>query len=477
MKYLILFVALILTVQTFAQNTRPPRSPLDPTNWGVVYDVPETKGVTVKNGVTYFKDASSDLQIDIYSPPKSKTSDKLPAVIFLNAIGDQPDNKVKSWGIYSSWPRLVAAHGMVGISMDADNTRIQDSLKALFSFLERDGAKYGIDPTRLGVYAASANVTQSTIYLMSEGAAKGIQAAALYYGSSPSAETRIRKDLPVLFILAEGDMGGFGQQSVTLWQRVTEARAPWTLLFASNMIHAFDAFQDDDDSRRIVMQTLAFWKTHLEPVRQPSWERSPAREIVAATYGNDSQKTADLLTAYIAKNPNDAQAHVSLARALSNLGKVDEAAVSFERALQIAPTDLAAMSGLGQTRFRQRRYADAETLLKKAIEGGFVNSLIYGQLAFSQLSSNKNEEAIRSYESAFRVGIPPGANTRGVAYYNMACAYVRLKNYDKAFEMLGKAIDEGYTARASFETDTDLSAIRSDARFATLLERLPKTQN
>ena len=56
----------------------------------------------------------------------------------------------------------------------------------------------------------------------------------------------------------------------------------------------------------------------------------------------------------------------------------------------------------------------------------------------------------------------------------MACAYSRLKNNDKAFEMLGKAIDEGYTVRNSFETDTDLDALRTDNRFKTLLERLPK---
>jgi pentatricopeptide repeat protein len=56
----------------------------------------------------------------------------------------------------------------------------------------------------------------------------------------------------------------------------------------------------------------------------------------------------------------------------------------------------------------------------------------------------------------------------------MACAYVRLKNHDKAFELLGKAIDEGYVNRRSFETDNDLDPLRSDARFQTLLGRLPK---
>ena len=449
------------------------KSQLDPTYWGVVYDVPETKRVNVKSGVTYFKDASADLQIDIYSPAGAKTTDKLPAVIFLNAIGDNPTNKVKSWAIYSSWPRLIAAHGMVGISMDADGTRIQDSLKALFRFLESDGAKYGIDSTRLGVYAASANVTQSSIYLMGHDAAKGIRAAALFYGGAP--QGALRKDLPVLFILAEGDMaGGLGQQAVPLWQRVTESRAPWTLVFASRQPHAFDAFEDTDESRRVVKQAIDFWKTHLNPTPKPSWEPSDARAVVSAIYMNNPARSAELLKDYTAKNPNDAQAFVHYARMLSQQQKFAEAYSAFETALKLEPKRADAKAGMGQIRFAEKKYTEAEPLLADALSGGFRSPMLYGQLAYSQLAANKNEEAIKSYEAAFQLGISPGPNTRGLAYYNMACAYARLKNADKAFEMLSKAIDEGYVVRNSFETDTDLAGLRTDGRFKAILDRLPK---
>jgi tetratricopeptide (TPR) repeat protein len=450
-------------------------SELNPTLWGVVLESPAMKNVRVKKDVTYLKDDRSTLGIDIYTPPGLKPGDKRPAVIFLNAIGDQPGGKVKEWGIYSSWPRLVAAHGMVGISMDADGSRIQESLRNVFAFLEREGAAHGIDASRLGVYAASANTTQSIPYLMSDGAAKGIRAAALYYGATPTAETRLRRDLPVLFILAEGDLpGGMGQASLPLWQRVAQERAPWTLMFAANLLHAFDAFQDNDESRRVVMQTLDFWRAHLGPVPQPSWQPSPAREIVAATYGSDFQKTADLLAKYIADHPNDAQAYVMRGNALKSLRKFDESAAAYETAQRLAPQHPAIPAGLGQVRFSQRRYADAIPLLSKAIDNGWRNSLVYGQLAYSQMSTGSNEEAIRTYEKAFDAGIPPGANTRGLAYYNMACAYARLKNVDKAFEMLGKAIDEGFADRTALERDDDLAALRSDARFAKLVERLPK---
>jgi pentatricopeptide repeat protein len=247
------------------------------------------------------------------------------------------------------------------------------------------------------------------------------------------------------------------------------------MVFASRMPHAFDAFEDNDESRRHIQQTLAFWKTHLEPVPQPPWTPSPARAIVAATYGTDHARTAALLEPYVAQNPNDPQGLVLLGRTQSRLGRFDEAGANLEKALKISPSNVFALSGLGQVRFGQRRYDDAAANLEKAIAGGFRNSMLYGQLAFAQLALQRNAEAIKSYESAFEMGIPLGANTRGVAYYNMACAYARLKQTDKAFEMLGKAVDEGFADRRTLETDEDLAPLRTDARFAAILARVPKT--
>lgn len=467
--FLIVISALSAAAQT--PNTAPPRSQLDPTVYGVVLDTPATKKVTVKTDITYFTSPAGAQTIDVYTPPGARAGEKLPAVIFLNAIGDRPGDKVKNWGIYSSWPRLVAAHGMVGISMDADGARIQESLRGLFDFLVRDGAKHGIDADRIGVYAASANVTQSSIYLLGENAHKGIKAAALFYGGVPDATPR--RDLPVLFIVAEGDMaGGIGRGVPPLWQKVIDARAPWTLVFASRMPHAFDAFEDNDESRRHVMQALAFWKTHLEPVPAPTWTPSAARAIVSATYGTDYQRTADLLTKYTVDNPSDAQGFILMGRTMSQLQRPDDAAAAFEKAIALAPDDPRVHAGMGQVRSGQRRYEDAARHFEKAIAGGFRSSMMYGQLAWAQLNLKQNAESIKSYENAFNAGIPPGANTRGLAYYNMACAYVRLGQADKAFEMLGKAVDEGFKTRATYEGDEDLAPLRTDPRFAELLKRL-----
>lgn len=371
----------------------------------------------------------------------------------------------------------MAAHGLVGISMEMDGARIQDCLSALFDFLEKNGAKHGIDGTRLGVYAASANVTQSTIYLMSERASKSIKAAVFFYGGAPSPETKIRKDLPVLFILAEGDLAGLGQSSANLWQRVAEARAPWTLLFAANMPHAFDGLTDNDESRRIIQQAIAFWKSNLEPVPQSAEKPSEARAVVAAMYSNNPNKAAEALAQWVSKNPKDAEAHLQYGFVLFQLRRFEEASTVYEKALELGAAGAGVYLGLGQIRLGQKKYEEAVNYLTKATEQGRQSSFVYGQLAYAQMSLNHNEDAIKTYEKAFEVGIPPGGNTRGLAYYNMACIYVRLKQNDKAFELLNKTIDEGFVDRPTFETDTDLAPIRSDSRFQQILGRLPKTTN
>lgn len=457
----------------FGQVTTPTRSALDTREYPVVYDIPATKNVRLTKDVPY----SGSLTIDIYSPPGKKPGEQLPAVIFLNAIGDAPDNRVKTWGIYSSWPRLVAAHGMVGISMDADGTRIQECLRELFAFLERDGAKHGIDSRRLGVYAASANVTQSTIYLMDESAAKGIRAAALYYGGPPSPETRIRKDLPVLFIFAESDMQRMGQPAIDLWQRVAQTRAPWTLLFGSGLPHAFDGFSANDDARHVIQQTIAFWKSHLEPMPPQTAAPSAARDILAAIYWNDAPKAAELLGNYLKDNPNDGDAYNQYGRMLVELRRFDEAGAAYEKAFGLGVKHAGVYNGLGNTRLNQKRWQEAIDLLTKAVELGARSSMTYGQIAWAQLNLNKNDDAVRSYQRAFEAGIPPGPNTRGFAYYNMACAYARLKDLDKAFEMLNKAVDEGLAGRNTYERDPDLEALRPDPRFAKLLDRMPRPGN
>ena len=449
------------------------RSPLDPTMWGVVYDVPGTRAVELRANVPYGTSGGRRLLVDVYRPEGMRTGERRPAVVFINAVGDGADSteRVRRWEIYRSWPRLVAAHGMVGIAMDADRDSIQGSLRSLFRFLAAEGAGQGVDASRLGVYAASANATGAAQLLLNDSAPAGVKAAVLYYyGGVP--QGALRADLPVLFLVAESDAPRMGEALATLWTRVVEARAPWTLTYASRMPHGFDAFEDSDEARRHVQQTIAFWQSHLEPVPQPSWERSDARAIVASIYANDAAGAAALLDRWAAANPRDAEAQRQHARVLVQLQRYAEADSAYLRAYRLDSTHPGLLSGMGQMRIGQQRWAEGAGLLRRAIAGGVEHSFIYGQLGWAQLHLDQNAEAVRSYERAFELGIPPGRSTRGIAWYNLACAYARLGQRDRAIAALEQAVSEGVNERRTFEQDSDLASLRGDARFVALLRRL-----
>jgi tetratricopeptide (TPR) repeat protein len=238
------------------------------------------------------------------------------------------------------------------------------------------------------------------------------------------------------------------------------------------MPHAFDAFTDTDEARRLLQQTIAFWRSHLEPVPQPPWQPSPARAIMAALFGNQADRAAELLGPWVEQHPGDAVAWTQYGRNLAALQRFPEAEAAYLRAFALDSTDLGVLSGLATARIATQRWPEAERFLQLALAQGARSSQLFGQLGWVQLQLNRNAEAARSYEQAFELGIPPGRNTRGVAWYNLGCAYVRLGRVDDAFTALGRAVDEGLVERRVYQGDTDLDPLRGDARFARLMERL-----
>ena len=287
---LVLAIAVTITRGANAQPIR--QDSLDGRKFGVVYDVPATRDVKLLANVPYWKDATHSLACDVYLPPRLEAAKKLPVVVFLNAIGDRTGNSLKDWGIYRSWPRLIATQGMIGVSMQADSADALESMRRLIAFLDSDRAPAGVDGQRVGVYAASANVTGACRLLFNAEAPKSIRAAVLYYGAPPPVTDSLRRDLPVLFVTAASDAPRMGAPLDSLWHRVIRAGAPWTLEFAAGQPHAFDGFADDDDARRILQKTIAFWRAHLLPVPQPTWAHSDERDIHRALYGNDPRRAA-----------------------------------------------------------------------------------------------------------------------------------------------------------------------------------------
>lgn len=467
-----LFLAAVLAAALLAPpptaHAQDFTSPLDGRRFGVVYDVPATRDVKRLANVPYWSEGTRSLTMDVFLPPRLARGEKLPVVVFLNAIGDRTGNSLKDWGIYQSWPRLIATQGMIGVSMQADSADPMGSMRRALAFLASERAPAGVDGQRVGVYAASANVTNAAHLLLGPDAPANVRAAALYYGGPPP--DSLRRDLPVLFIVAAGDAPRMGATLDSLWFRVIRSGAPWTLEFAAGQPHAFDAFADNDDARRIVQRSIAFWRSHLLPVPQLAGPRSEEREILHAIYANDPRRAAELLGPWIEKHPDDPEALANYARILNDLRRFPEALGIVERAYRADSSNVPLTAQYGGALVQSRRYAEGARVLERAIANGWSTSLAYGQLGFAELALNENEDAVRHYEKAFEVGIPPGPNTRGVAAYNLACGYVRVGRKDDALRQLELAVENG--GGAGMANDADLESLRTEARFRTLVERV-----
>lgn len=449
--------AVIFTCMTVVAQS-PSDSPFNANHWGVVLEHPDMKQVKVKKGISYFKDDKVDLQVDMYFPPKMRSKEKLPVIVFMNGFGDPT---LKSMGIYRSWPALVAAHGFIGVSMDSDAGRLHESFGMLFKFL---GTLDNVDGNRIGVYAASANIRESAKYLLSARCHPGVKAAVLYYGEVPALP--YRKDLPVLFMVTELDARHMNYS--TLWSNVLESKAPWTIMMAPGMPHGFDAFSDTSTAKSLILQTINFWNTHLRPGPISTRTPSLAREIIATEYAGDYQKIIRLMHDWMKENPDskDPAAYRLLGNSLMKNREYAEAELMYEKALELAPTDRGSKLNMVIISHALDKPDEAKRYLAEYEEGKTPEGFTYGYIARHLKSFKKLDILIPYFERAIELGPHPSD------YYNLACCYAMKGDVDKAFENLFVAADKGFNYKNQYENDPDLKILKDDKRWIELQAKL-----
>src|SRR5438477_3467977 len=119
MKNFILLSALLLVpgATAIAQNNLPPevREMARKVMMPVVYKVPGMDKVKVVPNLKYTETPDPNILMDVYLPPDAARGEKRPAVIFIHG-GVKTEYTPKDWGIYTTWARLVAASGFVGVT-------------------------------------------------------------------------------------------------------------------------------------------------------------------------------------------------------------------------------------------------------------------------------------------------------------------------------------------------------------------------
>lgn len=255
----------------------------------VVYAVPAQAAVAVRRDLPYASASGETLTFDLYSPAEDGRSGPRPAVLFVTGYDDAGMQavlgcKAKEMASYDSWGRLVAAHGMAGITYEC--RRPADDARAVLAHLRRDGAALSIDPARVAVWSCSGNVPNAVHLVMDDPSLAGAawlygytldldgltgvaDAAATFRFVTPAAGRAVEdlpRDTPILVVRAGGDQtAGLNPALDRFVAHALAANRPVTVLNHHTGAHAFDIMEPTAGSRAAVAAVLRFLQMVTSP--------------------------------------------------------------------------------------------------------------------------------------------------------------------------------------------------------------------
>ena len=118
--------------------------------------------------------------------------------------------------------------------------------------------------------------------------------------------------------------------------------------------------------------------------------------------------------------------------------------------------------------FQAQKWSDAAWAYEQIIKTEPANGRAWFRLGVSLHKLGEYDRAVTAYQQALNK-MPETA--KSLAMYNLGASYAKLRDNDKSFEWLGKAISAGYSQTDQLRIDPDLQILREDkARFEGLLE-------
>lgn len=255
----------------------------------VVYGIPGMDAVTVRRDLAYRTTDAGPLTLDIYEPPGSEGQAPPPAVILVAGYPDPGFRRIvgcgfKEMGSTVAWARLIAASGIAAIAYT--NREPVADLHVLLEVARHSAASWGIDETRIGLWASSGNVPLA-LSLLIQGSGEDVRCAVLFYGYMFDSQAAggvaeaagrfgfvnpcegktvgdLAGDVP-LFIARAGqdEMPRLNEGLDAFLAGAVAHNLPVTFTNHASGPHAFDVFQDSEASREVVRLGLEFLRFHL----------------------------------------------------------------------------------------------------------------------------------------------------------------------------------------------------------------------
>jgi hypothetical protein len=115
--------------------------------------------------------------------------------------------------------------------------------------------------------------------------------------------------------------------------------------------------------------------------------------------------------------------------------------------------------------YQQQDWANAAKVYESITKLEPANAGAWGRLGGSLLSLGKYDRAVEALKRSVEINAQP------TTMYNLAAAYARLNDKEKAFEWLDKAVQAGFSNLPLMTTDEDLASLRGAARFKDLISK------
>jgi tetratricopeptide (TPR) repeat protein len=126
-------------------------------------------------------------------------------------------------------------------------------------------------------------------------------------------------------------------------------------------------------------------------------------------------------------------------------------------AISVSAQDTSATSE-ADALFTAKKWSEAAPAYEALTKTNPNDGRIWYRLGYSFHLMGKYGESARAFQRSVEIGNNP------LVMYNLACAYSRLGEKDKAFEWLNKSLTLGFVA-PQLTSDPDLVGLHSDARF------------
>src|SRR5213079_610931 len=297
MKYFVSFLILLVAVgmtlgPVAAQNNLPPevREMARKVMMPVVYKVPGMDKVKVVQNLKYTKTDDPNILMDLYLPPNLAKAEKRPVVIFIHG-GAKTEYTPKDWGIYTTWGRLVAASGFVGVTfthrLEYPNPSLEKAaadVRDAINYVRSNADKYRVDKDRICLSAYSAGGPLLTLAL--HGDMPFVRCLVGFYTfmdiqQSDYAKTEkpemVKSFSPITYLERDASkiqpmfIARAGHDEVPTMLdsidrfvvKALSANVALTLMNHPQGVHGFDNQNDDDRSREIIRSAIAFMQIHL----------------------------------------------------------------------------------------------------------------------------------------------------------------------------------------------------------------------